>query len=136
MKLKAGKKAPKGEGLAIKTVTAAILKYKLGAIARLTASGSSGKRLNPVTGFTPATPRVLSPSIQPLAGRRALVMATKSKRSRFPDALFVRCPASLPEALDRAAEREMTTVSDYVRSAVLTQLRRDGIELIEGAERA
>jgi hypothetical protein len=54
---------------------------------------------------------------------------SRPKRSRFSSSLFVRCPASLPDALALAADKEMTTVSDYIRTAVLSQLRRDGIDL-------
>ena len=40
--------------------------------------------------------------------------------------LFLRCPRSLPPAIKRAAQQRMTSLSGYVRSAVITQLKRDG----------
>jgi hypothetical protein len=45
--------------------------------------------------------------------------------------MLVRCPPSLPAAVARAADRSMTSASSYVRGAVLEQLRRDGIDLVE-----
>jgi hypothetical protein len=56
--------------------------------------------------------------------------AAKRQNSKFPAAIFVRCPPSLPAAVARAADRSMTNISAYVRGAVLEQLRRDGIDLV------
>jgi hypothetical protein len=54
-------------------------------------------------------------------------MGTVAKRAeKFDGVLFVRCPPALPQMIASAAHEGMTTVSDYVRSAVLVQLRRDG----------
>ncbi len=44
-------------------------------------------------------------------------------------------PWSLTAAVKVAAEREMTSVSDYVRRALLRQLRNDGIDPAEFAPR-
>lgn len=57
--------------------------------------------------------------------------AEKRQNSKFPAAIFVRCPPSLPAAVARAADRSMMNISAYVRGAVLERLRRDGIDLVE-----
>jgi hypothetical protein len=44
----------------------------------------------------------------------------------YSGSLFLRCPKSLPPAIKRAARQSMTSVSGYVRSAVLHQLKIDG----------
>jgi hypothetical protein len=62
--------------------------------------------------------------------------ATAIRRSappRFPERLQFRCPPALTEMLATAADREMTTASDYVRRAVVLRLRADGYELSEQA---
>lgn len=46
----------------------------------------------------------------------------------FTGALYLRCPKALPSAIKQAARQNMTSVSGYVRSAILTQLRRDGYD--------
>jgi metal-responsive CopG/Arc/MetJ family transcriptional regulator len=40
----------------------------------------------------------------------------------------IRAPEFLTKALDDAADRRLTSRSDYIRSALLDQLRADGIE--------
>jgi hypothetical protein len=64
------------------------------------------------------------PAIETSAARRP-------RSSKFPSAMLVRCPPSLPAAVARAADRGMTSTSAYVRGAVLEQLRRDGIDVVE-----
>jgi hypothetical protein len=59
----------------------------------------------------------------------ALKAAAKRNKPKFPSALFVRCPPSLPEAVARGADRAMTSVSAYVRGAVLERLARDGVDV-------
>jgi hypothetical protein len=44
----------------------------------------------------------------------------------YSSALYLRCPASLPQAIREAARGSMTSASAYVRGAILSQLRRDG----------
>jgi uncharacterized membrane protein len=44
------------------------------------------------------------------------------------NSLHVRAPWSLTSAIREAAEREMTTTSEYARRAILAQLRSDGID--------
>jgi hypothetical protein len=52
---------------------------------------------------------------------------------RFPERLQFRCPPALTKMLATAADREMTTASDYVRRAVASRLRADGYQLREQA---
>lgn len=53
----------------------------------------------------------------------------KSGMPRFPERLQFRCPPVLTATLAAAADKEMTTASDYVRRAVVSRLREDGYEL-------
>ena len=46
----------------------------------------------------------------------------------FSGSLYLRCPRTLPQAIKQAARQNMTSVSGYVRSAILSQLRRDGCD--------
>jgi hypothetical protein len=57
--------------------------------------------------------------------------AAKPPNSKFPRAIFIRCPPALPTAVARAADRRMTNVSAYVRGTVLERLQRDEINLVE-----
>ena len=45
------------------------------------------------------------------------------------DQLVVRCPPFIRQAIDQAASRQLLRPSDYVRKAVVAQLRSDGIDL-------
>jgi hypothetical protein len=47
---------------------------------------------------------------------------------RFPISLRVRCPASLPSAIDRAAEKNLMTSAEYIRRSVVDRLRADGFD--------
>jgi hypothetical protein len=47
--------------------------------------------------------------------------------TRFTDSLRVRCPPSLPVAIDKAASRHLMTASEYVRRSVIDRLKADGI---------
>lgn len=44
----------------------------------------------------------------------------------YTGALYLRCPKALPSAIKQAARQNMTSVSSYIRAAVLSQLKRDG----------
>jgi len=46
----------------------------------------------------------------------------------FTGSLYLRCPRTLPPAIKQAARQNMTSVSSYIRTVVLSQLRRDGID--------
>jgi hypothetical protein len=48
--------------------------------------------------------------------------------NRFDALLQIRAPEFLTEALDRAADKRLTSRSDYIRGAVLDRLRADGID--------
>ena len=47
---------------------------------------------------------------------------------RFTDSLRVRCPPSLPVAIDLAAAKALMTPSEYVRRSVIDRLEADGID--------
>jgi len=42
--------------------------------------------------------------------------------------LQIRVPAFLTKALDRAADKRLTSRSDYIRVALLDRLRADGVD--------
>ncbi len=46
----------------------------------------------------------------------------------FPSRLEIRVQVSLPHAVAIAADRSMTTVSEYLRRAIVRQLKADGID--------
>lgn len=46
----------------------------------------------------------------------------------FSDVLRLRTPKSLTTAIREAADRHMTTTSEYVRQSVIQKLRVDGID--------
>lgn len=46
----------------------------------------------------------------------------------FPARIEIRAPKNFPAALARAADSDLTTVSEYARRAILNQLRADGID--------
>jgi hypothetical protein len=48
--------------------------------------------------------------------------------ARFTDSLRIRCPTSLPAAIDTAAARKLMTASEYVRRSVIDRLKADGID--------
>jgi hypothetical protein len=58
-------------------------------------------------------------------------MAQASPSSRH--AIQVRVPISLTAAIKAAADRELTTLSEYVRRVLIARLRSDGIDpAVEG----
>ena len=44
----------------------------------------------------------------------------------FSEAVFIRCPPTLREAIAEAAREQLTTAANYTRSAVISKLRADG----------
>jgi hypothetical protein len=58
------------------------------------------------------------------ANRRAMM---SDEICRYPEVIRARTPKELREAVDRAANRELTTTSAYARRALINQLRADGI---------
>jgi hypothetical protein len=51
------------------------------------------------------------------------------KPLRFPVRIEIRAPLVLSSALERAADRAMTSVSEYSRRAIVERLRKDGIPI-------
>jgi hypothetical protein len=52
---------------------------------------------------------------------------------RFTELLRVRCPPALPAAIERGANKNLMTASEYVRRSVVDRLKADGISLgLEG----
>jgi hypothetical protein len=69
-----------------------------------------------------------------MSGNAAL--ATKeSKPGRFPSLLQARCPKTLPAIIERAAQSQCMTPSEYIRRSVIEGLRADGIDLRQMASR-
>ena len=66
------------------------------------------------------------------AGNGVPFMADET-RARFPNLISVRCPPALPVAIERAADRDLTTPSEYVRRALIDRLRADGFDPAESA---
>ncbi len=62
---------------------------------------------------------------QPLVGAR---LSTTGESLRFTNNLRIRCPASLPPAIDKAAAKNLMTSAEYIRQSVLSRLRQDGID--------
>ena len=50
------------------------------------------------------------------------------RAARFPRLMQVRLPDNVASAVDQAAEREFTTQSEFVRRAVIAQLKERGID--------
>lgn len=48
--------------------------------------------------------------------------------ARFSDSIRIRCPASLPAAIDTAAARNLMTASEYIRRSVIDRLKAEGID--------
>jgi hypothetical protein len=53
---------------------------------------------------------------------------TSNEPARFTNSLRIRCPESLPAAIDTAAARNLMTASEYVRRSIIARLKADGIE--------
>jgi hypothetical protein len=47
----------------------------------------------------------------------------------------IRAPEFLTKALDRAADRRLTSRSDYIRVALLDRLRADGVDIDQPTRR-
>ena len=62
---------------------------------------------------------------QPLVGAR---LSTTGESLRFTNNLRIRCPASLPAAIDKAAAKNLMTSAEYVRRSVINKLRADGVD--------
>jgi hypothetical protein len=53
----------------------------------------------------------------------------RAAQMRCIDQLVLRCPRFLRQAVDQSASRQRLKPSDYVRKAVVAQLRSDGIDI-------
>jgi hypothetical protein len=49
--------------------------------------------------------------------------------ARFTSNLRIRCPSSLPAAVDAAAAQNLMTASQYIRESIIAQLKVDSIDL-------
>ena len=54
---------------------------------------------------------------------------TRHKSSRFSHSIRIRCQAMLCLAVDEAAERNLTTSSEYIRRSIVDRLKADGVDL-------
>jgi hypothetical protein len=61
-------------------------------------------------------------------GSKSQVMPMNDRAARFPRLMQVRLPDNVASAVDQAAEREFTTQSEFVRRAVIAQLKERGID--------
>jgi hypothetical protein len=52
-----------------------------------------------------------------------------SRPVRFSSYLRIRAPEKLPAAIAAAAERKLTTSSEYARQAIIERLRKDGLSI-------
>jgi hypothetical protein len=57
-------------------------------------------------------------------------------REHFPILIKARAPDILREAIKVAAEKELTTPSEWMRRALLRRLREEGIELQTSSKQA
>lgn len=56
-------------------------------------------------------------------------MATRpEKTTRFDARMIVRCPQSLPRAIDQAAARRLMSPSEYIRRSIIDRLSADGFD--------
>jgi hypothetical protein len=70
---------------------------------------------------------------EPLPVASVMGLATADDSSRFTDSLRIRCPASLPNAIDRAAAKNLMTPSEYIRRSVIDRLRADAVDPTQSA---
>ena len=59
----------------------------------------------------------------------------KTADNYFTGTLQVRCPATLPVAIEQAAAQNLMTASEYVRRSVIDRLKADGVSLQPQIER-
>jgi hypothetical protein len=53
----------------------------------------------------------------------------ESKPGRFPNILQARCPQMLPPIVERAAQSQCMTASEYIRRSVVERLLQDGFKI-------
>jgi len=57
-----------------------------------------------------------------------MLSAARSDDSSFKARLQVRCPPTLPAAIEKAACGQLMSSSEYVRRSVIERLKADGID--------
>lgn len=57
--------------------------------------------------------------------------AELARGARFSKSFLIRLPELMARGLQNAADRELTTQSEYARRAILKQLKVDGVPLAE-----
>ncbi len=62
-------------------------------------------------------------------------ISLRKPENYFSDLLRVRCPATLPPAIEQAAAQNLMTASEYVRRSVIDRLKADGVSLQPSIER-
>jgi hypothetical protein len=55
-------------------------------------------------------------------------IALRKPENHFTGNLQIRCPKTLPVAIEKAASRHLMTSSEYVRRSVIDRLKADGID--------
>ena len=58
---------------------------------------------------------------------------SEGRPTRFPSYLRIRAPEKLPDAVVAAADKKFTTASEYVRQAIIKELKADGFEELSAA---
>jgi hypothetical protein len=56
-------------------------------------------------------------------------ISPRPRENCFTRVLQVRCPPTLPVAVEMAAAKNLMTVSEYVRRSVIDRLKADGVKL-------
>ena len=67
--------------------------------------------------------------LRPWHSGKIMTNTDRARPRRADHLINFRCPSAMHEALMRAASRELSSTSSYIRRAVLAQLRADGVEL-------
>jgi hypothetical protein len=57
-------------------------------------------------------------------------MKPRHKPARLTERMLVRLPPALPRAVEIAAEKRFVSCAEYVRTAIITQLARDGVDIL------
>jgi hypothetical protein len=60
-------------------------------------------------------------------------MADLKSHGRFPRFIQFRAPEKLPDVIAAAADKKLTTASEYVRQAIIKELKADGFEELSTA---
>lgn len=55
---------------------------------------------------------------------------------KFPSHILVRCPATLPAAIEAAARKNLTTSAEYMRRCIIDRIKADGIDPAQAVDAA